>query len=121
LEQSEEGSIERDLYRSAVVKEFEIILEQAGKLLKKSLKPFFSSSREVDKLYFKDVFRKAAQHGLITLEEAERWFQYRDNRNATSHEYGKGLADEALEAMPQFVDDAKNLALNIKQDDDTQG
>ena len=31
--------IEFDMYRSACIKEFEIILEQSGKLLKKVLKP----------------------------------------------------------------------------------
>jgi hypothetical protein len=34
-----------DIYRSAYVKEFEIILEQTGKLLKKCLKPYFASSK----------------------------------------------------------------------------
>lgn len=33
--------IDYDLYHSACIKEFEIILEQAGKLLRKSLKPYF--------------------------------------------------------------------------------
>lgn len=33
LQQSAPGSLEYDLYRSACVKEFEIILEQSGKLL----------------------------------------------------------------------------------------
>ena len=35
LIQAEPDSIDHELYRSACVKEFEIIVEQAGKLLKK--------------------------------------------------------------------------------------
>lgn len=71
-----------DIYRAACVKEFEIILEQTGKLLKKCLKPYFASPKhkQVDQLNFKDVFRYAAKHGLIDLDEAERWLIYRDNR-----------------------------------------
>lgn len=46
-----------DIYRSASVKEFEIILEQCGKLLRKCLKPYFHSPGAVDKLYFKEVFK----------------------------------------------------------------
>lgn len=66
-------SILYDVYRAACVKEFEIILEQTGKLLKKCLKPYFSSTKQVDQLNFKDVFRYAAKYGLISLETSERW------------------------------------------------
>ncbi len=52
-------NIDYDLYRSACVKEFEIILEQSGKLLRKALKPYFHSSKAADQLVFKDVFRHA--------------------------------------------------------------
>jgi hypothetical protein len=37
------SEIEYDIYRSACIKEFEIILEQSGKLLRKVLKPYFHS------------------------------------------------------------------------------
>jgi nucleotidyltransferase substrate binding protein (TIGR01987 family) len=101
--------IEYDIYRSAVIKEFEIILEQSGKLLKKRLKPYFHSSKAVDKLYFKDIFREAGLHGLLDLEEVERWLEYRDNRNSTSHDYGEYLANETLVLIKQFIIDATNL------------
>lgn len=57
LQDVEDDSIEYDMYRSACIKEFEIILEQGGKLLRKVLKPYFHSNKEADKLYFKDIFR----------------------------------------------------------------
>lgn len=80
-----------DMYRSASVKAFEIILEQSGKWLKKALKPYFHSSKKADRLYFKDIFRHAENHSLITIEESELWFKYRDNRNNTAHDYVKVL------------------------------
>ncbi len=98
-----------DIYRAACVKEFEIILEQSGKLLKKCLKPYFASPKLVDSLTFKDIFRHAAKHDLISLEAAERWLVYRDNRNDTAHDYGEGFADETLALLPQFIIDAKQL------------
>jgi len=109
LNNSDKEEIEYDMYRSACVKEFEIILEQSGKLLKKCLKPFFHSPKEVDRLFFKDIFRHASHHGLITIEEAERWMLYRDNRNSTAHDYGVGFAEETLKFMPQFIVDATNI------------
>lgn len=98
-----------DIYRAACVKEFEIILEQSGKLLRKCLKPYFASPKLVDNLNFKDVFRHAAKHDLISLEAAERWLVYRDNRNDTAHDYGEGFADETLALLSQFIVDAKQL------------
>lgn len=104
-----------DIYRAACVKEFEIILEQAGKLLKKCLKPYFATAKQVDQLTFKDIFRYAAKYGLLEMEEAERWLRYRDNRNDTAHDYGAGFADDTLTLLPQFIADARRANDIIRQ------
>ncbi|MBS0588072.1 MAG: nucleotidyltransferase substrate binding protein [Proteobacteria bacterium] len=104
-----------DIYRAACVKEFEIILEQTGKLLRKCLKPYFASSKQADQLIFKDIFRQAAKHGLITIDEAERWLVYRDNRNDTAHDYGEGFANQTLALLPQFIEDARRIAEVFRQ------
>lgn len=108
-------NIDYDMYRSACVKEFEIILEQSGKLLRKALKPYFHSSLAVDKLVFKDVFRQAVLRNIITDEACERWCQYRDNRNTTTHDYGINFAEGTLIILPQFITDASLLADAIKK------
>lgn len=115
LNQQPQDSVAYDIFRAACVKEFEIILEQTGKLLKKNLKPYFASSKQVDQLMFKDIFRLAAKHGLITLEEAERWLIYRDNRNDTAHDYGEGFANQTLALLPQFILDARRVNEVIQQ------
>jgi len=107
--------IKYDIYRSAVIKEFEIILEQSGKLLKKVLKPYFHTPKAVDKLVFKDIFREAGLHGLLALEEVQRWLEYRDNRNSTSHDYGEDLVNHTLTLMQQFVIDANSLVKVINK------
>ena len=109
-----EEEIDYDMYRSACVKEFEIILEQSGKLLKKVLRPYFSTSREVDQLVFKDIFRSAALHSIISVEESARWMKYRDNRNTTAHDYGAGFANETVLLLPQFLTDAKAIVKTVQ-------
>ncbi len=99
-----------EVFRSACVKEFELGLEQSGKLLRKRLADFFSSNRQVDRLTFKDVFRHAVRHQLIDADTAERWIAYRDNRNNTAHDYGEGFAEATLNLLPAFIADAKALA-----------
>ncbi len=69
----------------------------------------------MDQLFFKDIFRHAAKHGLISIEETERWLRYRDNRNTAVHDYGAGFAEETLKLLPQFIIDAKNIARVIQE------
>ena len=107
-----------DIFRAASVKEFEIVLEQSGSLLKKRLRPYFASNRKVDRLTFKDAFRHAAKHGLIPTETCERWMVYRDNRNDTAHDFGEGFAETTLKLLPDFIADARELAEVIAEDTD---
>ena len=86
------------------------MLEQSGSMLKRRLRPYFASNRQADRLTFRAVFRHAAKHGLITVETCERWFSYRDNRNDTAHDDGEEFAETTLKLLPDFIEDAKELA-----------
>jgi len=114
LEKSEPDSIEYDVFRNAAIKGFELSLETSGKLLRKLLKPYFATPKEVDRLVFKELFRHAAKHGLITVESVEQWLAYRDNRNNTAHDYGQEFAEQTLKLLPGFVHDAKDLATVVE-------
>ena len=113
--QKEPDSISYEIYRAACVKEFEIILEQCGKLLKKKLRAWLSSNKAVDKLTFKDAFRHAAKHGLINVQQCRRWVQYRDSRSDTAHDYGENFAEEILKLLPSFIDDAKSIVTLLQK------
>lgn len=115
LMKADNENIDYDMYRSACVKEFEIILEQSGKLLRKVLKPYFHSGQAVDKLYFKDVFRQAVSKSIIDAEVSERFMEYRENRNNTAHDYGVNFAEETLALLPQFIIDSRAISEAINQ------
>jgi hypothetical protein len=115
LQKANPEEIDYDMYRSASVKEFEIILEQCGKLLRKCLKPYFHSSQAVDQLYFKEVFKQAVLRSIITPELCERFLIYRDNRNSTAHNYGVNFAEETLRLLPDFINDAALVVAAINQ------
>ena len=118
LQKANVEEIDYDMYRSACVKEYEIIIEQCGKLLRKCLKPYYHSSQAVDKLYFKDVFKQCVLRSIITPELGERFLEYRDNRNNTAHDYGVNFAEETLLLLPMFIEDAQRLAECINQQND---
>jgi len=113
-----EDHVMHDIYRAACVKEFELVLEQSGKLLRKRLRAYFASNRQADRLNFKDLFRHAAHHDLIDCDAVERWLGYRDNRNDTAHDYGKDFAEATLKLLPAFIADAKALAEVIEGTED---
>ena len=46
--------------------------------------------------------------------EVERWFEYRDNRNDTAHDYGLVFAETTLKLLPTFLADAKALHVMLK-------
>jgi nucleotidyltransferase substrate binding protein (TIGR01987 family) len=104
-----QDDISQEVYRNAVVKSFELSLEVSGKLLRRALKAFDYSHQTVDALFFKDVLRYAAKHGLLEAESLPRWFAYRDNRNSTAHDYGEAFANETLGLVQQFCKDASAL------------
>ena len=97
LRGSDPEAIEYDVFGAACVKEFELVLEQSGKLLRKRLAPYFASNRQADSLVFKDLFRHAARHGLINARTlvSDGW-RYRDSRNETAHDYGEILRRKPL-------------------------
>ena len=79
------------------------------------LREYFPTNLQADRLAFKDIFRHAARHGLLSIESAERWFEYRDNRDDTAHDYGEGFAETTLKLLPDFIADAQYLAIVVQQ------
>jgi len=115
LNRAPADSIDYDVFQNSVVKGFELTLETSGKLLRKVLKSYGGSPKAVDELFYKDVLRHAAKHSLLTTEEVERWFAYRDNRNNTAHDYGEAFAKETLALIPSFLLDVRKLEAVLRE------
>jgi nucleotidyltransferase substrate binding protein (TIGR01987 family) len=110
LEKADPESTEYEIYRNAVVKGYELSLETSGKLLRKALKQFMGAPGAIDGMPFKEIFRQSLKHGLFQdMETVERWFDYRDNRNDTAHDYGIGFARDTLGLLPHFLEDVRAL------------
>lgn len=114
LNTSMPDSIDYEVFRNATVKGFELTLETSGKLLRKVLKAYIANPRTVDELTYKDLFRHATKHGLLNTDAVERWFEYRDNRNDTAHDYGIAFVKTTLKLLPTFIEDAKDLEKILK-------
>lgn len=115
LQSAKPDSIDYEVFRNATVKGFELTLETSGKLLRKVLKAYTGNPREVDELTYKDLFRHATKHGLLDDKAVERWFEYRNNRNDTAHDYGIAFVKTTLKLLPAFLQDAKSLQEVLQQ------
>jgi len=115
FEQAAPESIDQEIYRNAIVKGYELAQETSFKLLKKALRDYGHGAKKLDNTPIKDVLRLSATHGLMTLEEVERWFAYRDNRNNTAHDYGEGFAKETLNLIPSFITDVTRLEAVLRE------
>lgn len=115
LKSSKSGSTQYEVYRNAVIKGFELVLEMTGSLLRKALKAYGGNPRSVDDLSFKDVLRHAGKHGLLDTDAIARWFNYRNNRNVVAHDYGEKFAEQTLVLLPGFIADASHLAVALQK------
>ena len=104
----------REVFRAACLKEFELVLEESGKLLRKRLALFFPSNLQADRMAFRDLFRYASQHGLLDTGAAERWLQYRDHCDDAENKYGKVFTAATTKILPVFIADARALVDGIE-------
>ena len=113
--QAEPDSIDQEIFRNAIVKGYELAQETSFKLLKKALREYGHGAKKLDATPIKELLRLSATHSLMTLEEVARWFTYRDNRNNTAHDYGEGFAEETLQLLPGFIDDARRIEKTLHE------
>ncbi|MFI3300155.1 MAG: nucleotidyltransferase substrate binding protein [Candidatus Gastranaerophilales bacterium] len=109
LKKTETGTVHYEMFHNSLVKGFEMTIEQSAKLLKKRLSPYFATKKAIDILTFKDLFREAHKHSLIEELTVKRWFEYRDNRNNTAHDYGQTFEEQTLILIDDFIVDVENL------------
>lgn len=98
------------LFRSLATRNFELALEHSGKLLRKALRLYGGSPREVDHLPFQDLLRQAGKHGLLDVEGVSRWLAYHQQAGATPTEDEVGCDGAVLALLPAFWVDLRALA-----------
>ncbi len=113
LAEQKQDTIQYAALRSAIIKEFELTIEVAGKTVRKALKEMDTPPQTIDRLSFKETFRLGAKHSFLDPSAIMRWFEYRGNRNETAHDYGVDFAEKTLKVIPSFIEDAKLLSQAI--------
>jgi len=106
---SQSGELEEnyyEVYRAAIIQNFEFSFELCWKLMQRWLKK--DDTHAVDRtLNKKDIFRLAHAKGLI--HDTEKWFEYLNARNRTSHTYDENIADAVFKVAQDFYYDFKDF------------
>lgn len=97
-----------DVTRDAAIQRFEFTFELAWKTLKRILK-----HKGIIANNPRDVFREAAQQGLIT--QVDTWFTFLENRNLTIHVYNEKIAEKIYNGLAQFNSEIDKLLAVIQK------
>lgn len=96
--------------KDSCIKRFEYTYETAKKIMNKYLKKEYD--KEEKDLTINNIFREMYALGLI--EDFENWTNYREKRNATSHEYNVEKTYVILNIIPDFIKDTKFLIKKLE-------
>ena len=104
----QEGVSDLDLeaVRESVIKRFDLALEMSWKLLFKYLNEELGIA-EVP-AGPKPLLRIADQNDLLA-GRIEQWIQYVNVRNASAHDYSGEKAEQTLQVIPEYLQDAVSL------------
>jgi len=97
---------QRRTMRAGVIQNFEFTYELSWKMLRRTLKSE-EGDDEVIRLSRKDLYRLAAQKGLI--DDPENWFVFHQGRNQTSHTYDENTANDIYLLVLDFLPIAEKL------------
>ena len=113
LREQEPSELLYDVYSGACLNEFRVVIELTATLLRRRIRPYFATVRQVNDLTFGQVFLEATRLHLISLDECHRWLNYRDHHDTIAHRYGREFAEEALTVLPPLIEDARRIAVVI--------
>lgn len=98
---------ENTLYRDAVIQRFEFTYGLCARLLARHLEQ--AAPEPLDKeMSFPTLIRTASENGLLR-SGWDTWFEFRKARNLTSHVYNEDIAQQVVEQIPAFAEEAQFL------------
>ena len=110
----EDGTPEYDAFLAAVIKGFEFTYGQSISVIRRYVADYVLSPGQAGQMALPDIIRAAAKSGLIgpPLE----WFDFRDWRNETAHEYfEEESAEKIANAAPQFHSAVAQLIITLRE------
>ena len=104
---------DHDIFLSAVVKGYEFTYGQAVNAIRRYVADFILSPGQAGQMPLPDIIRVAARDRLIG--RPEEWFDFRDRRNETAHEYyDEEAATRTAQTAPELHNAVTQLISNLR-------
>ncbi len=98
--------------RDAVIQRFEYTYSLAIKMLTRFIAG--QSTEATPAMTFNETIRQGNKLGLLN-NNLEKWTEYRQKRDLTSHTYNEEAAKEVLDVIPEFKDEAYFLLNRLRE------
>jgi len=106
---------QKDAIRAGVIQNFEFTYELCWKFMRRWLEVNLGSTY-VEGVARRQLFRLSAENKLIG--DVDKWMEYHDARNETSHTYDEDTAEDVFETARKFSADAEKLLKTIEERND---
>ncbi len=97
---------QKNTIRAGVIQNFEFTYELCWKFMRRWLNENLTPGL-MEGVSRRELFRYAAENNLIS--DVNRWSDFHDARNKTSHTYGNEIAIEVFDVAKEFFKDAQLL------------
>ena len=105
------NALSDDVLRDSAIQRFESTYSIALKTLSKYLALY--SFDDVKQMSFNEIIRTANQLNLLQ-SNLEKWTQFREMRNLTSHTYDENIAMKVSGIVPDFYEEVSFLLKKLK-------
>ncbi len=102
-----------DIVRDSVIQRFEFTYSIALKTLKKYFEGVAFVMEDVQQMTFNKVIRVANQLDLLHFE-LDKWTEFRQMRNLTSHTYDEEVARKVVAVVPDFCEEVGYLLKQLR-------
>lgn len=102
-----------DIVRDSVIQRFEFTYFIALKTLRKYFEGMAFVMEDVQQMTFNQVIRVANQLDLLHFE-LDRWTEFRQMRNLTSHTYDEEVARKVVAVIPDFCEEVGYLLKQLR-------
>ncbi|MFT4055050.1 MAG: nucleotidyltransferase substrate binding protein [Novosphingobium sp.] len=100
--------------RDGLIQRFEFTYDLSHKMLRRMLEENAANPEEIDRMSFPALIRTGVEQGL-TGSDWPAWRTFREMRNITSHTYDEAKALQVAEAIPGFLEAARDLLARLER------
>jgi nucleotidyltransferase substrate binding protein (TIGR01987 family) len=97
-----------EFVRDACIQRFEYSYDLATKMILRHLKNTEDDPSSIEAMTAQDRIRRAYELGILR-NSWDSWWEYRNDRAATSHGYDADRANAIVEKIPGFYSEAQHL------------